>query len=93
MCDHTDEAHIRNALDVLKKNSYFVYWMKFRNCHLPRLTDFIFMGLDVSHLNMIRSNVSAIESSSLSALGSSLESLDLATNLLQEVSSILKSSL
>lgn len=85
VCDHTEEKHIQNALNVLKKDSYSIYWMKFRNCVLPRLTDFIFLGLTVKHLNIIRSNVSAIDRSSLSALGSSLESLDLATNLLTVV--------
>lgn len=85
VCDHTDDSQIRNALNVLKKQSNFVYWMKFRNCHLPRLTDYIFMSLEVSHLNIIRSNLSSVEDSALSALGSSLESLDMASNLLQEV--------
>ncbi|KAF2364945.1 Leucine-rich repeat [Trinorchestia longiramus] len=87
VCDHSNEDHIRNTLNVLKHNSISVYWMRFRNCKLPRVSDFIFMGLDVIHLNIIRSNVSVIESSSLSALGKSLESLDLASNLLQAIPS------
>ncbi|XP_018014354.1 leucine-rich repeats and immunoglobulin-like domains protein 1 isoform X2 [Hyalella azteca] len=85
VCDHSDESHIRNTLNVLKQKSVAVYWMKFRNCKLARVSDFIFMGLDVIHLNIIRSNVSVIETSSLSALGKSLESLDLASNLLSAV--------
>jgi len=87
VCDHTNLGHIQKAVDLLKKNSYLIYWMKFRNCHLPKIIDFLFMGLEVSHLNILRSNVSLVESSSLSALGKSLESLDLSANLLTEVPS------
>nr|XP_045626080.1 leucine-rich repeats and immunoglobulin-like domains protein 2 isoform X3 [Procambarus clarkii] len=85
VCDHADEKHVRNALDVLKKTQYTIYWMKFRNCMLPRLLDYIFLGLDVRHLNIIRSNLSSIERSSLSALGSNLVTLDLSNNRIREV--------
>ncbi|KAK7071639.1 hypothetical protein SK128_003220, partial [Halocaridina rubra] len=84
VCDHIDEKHVHSALDVLKKKPFIIYWMKFRNCNLPRIPDYIFLGLDVRHLNIIRSNVSAIDRSSLSALGSNLQSLDLATNNIRE---------
>ncbi|XP_071539267.1 uncharacterized protein [Panulirus ornatus] len=85
VCDHADQKHVRNALDVLKKNPFTIYWMKFRNCNLPRLPDYVFLGLGVRHLNIIRSNVSAIERSSLSALGRTLLTLDLANNKIREV--------
>lgn len=85
VCDHADEKHVRNALDVLKKKPFTIFWMKFRNCKLQRIADYVFLGLDVRHLNIIRSNVSAIERSSLSALGSTIEALDLANNNIREV--------
>ncbi|XP_047477033.1 leucine-rich repeat-containing protein 4B-like isoform X1 [Penaeus chinensis] len=85
VCDHADEKHVRNALDVLKKRPFTIFWMKFRNCKLQRIADYVFLGLDVRHLNIIRSNVSAIERSSLSALGSTIEALDLANNNIREV--------
>ncbi|XP_069949640.1 chondroadherin isoform X3 [Cherax quadricarinatus] len=93
VCDHADQKHVRNALDVLKKNPYTIYWMKFRNCNLPRLPDYVFLGLDVRHLNIIRSNVSVIERSSLSALGSTLSTLDLSNNKIREVPSLALASL
>ncbi|XP_050711081.1 leucine-rich repeats and immunoglobulin-like domains protein 1 isoform X7 [Eriocheir sinensis] len=85
VCDNTDHKHVRNALDVLKKQPVMIYWMKVRNCNLPRIPDYVFLGLDVYHLNIIRSNVSAIERSSLSALGGALVTLDLANNKIREV--------
>ncbi|XP_045128583.1 leucine-rich repeat-containing protein 4C-like isoform X6 [Portunus trituberculatus] len=85
VCDNTDHKHVRNALDILKNKPAEIYWMKFRNCNLPRITDYVFLGLDVRHLNIIRSNVSAIERASLSALGGTLLTLDLANNKIREV--------
>ncbi|XP_042214815.1 uncharacterized protein LOC121861224 isoform X2 [Homarus americanus] len=88
VCDNADQKHVRNALDVLKKNHNTIYWMKFRSCNLQRLSDYLFLGLDVRHLNIIRSNVSTIERSSLSALGSNLLALDLSNNNIRTVSKV-----
>ncbi|CAL4131800.1 unnamed protein product [Meganyctiphanes norvegica] len=85
VCDHADEKHITNAMGILKKRPFTIYWMKFRNCNLPRLPDYLFLGMDVRHLHIIRSNVSHIDRSSLSALGSNLKALDLANNQIRRV--------
>lgn len=92
VCDNTDAKHIFNALDILKKNSYPIYWMKFRSCSVPRIKDYIFLGLNVKHLNIIRSNVSVIDRSSLSALGETLTDLDLSNNNIHEVGSLIARS-
>ncbi|KAB7496978.1 Leucine-rich repeats and immunoglobulin-like domains protein 2 [Armadillidium nasatum] len=85
VCDNADANHIQNALDRLKKRNFPIYWMKFRSCNLPRIKDYSFLSLDVKHLNIIRSNVSVIERSSLSALGSVLTDLDLSNNNIHEI--------
>ncbi|XP_068221652.1 insulin-like growth factor-binding protein complex acid labile subunit isoform X3 [Palaemon carinicauda] len=85
VCDHADDKHVLSALAILKRKPFTIYWMKFRNCKMPRVPDYLFMGLQVKHLNIIRSNVSTIERSSLSALGMTLQSLDLANNNIREV--------
>ncbi|CAL4066715.1 unnamed protein product, partial [Meganyctiphanes norvegica] len=87
VCENSEEKQIRTALELLKKRPFTIYWMKIRNCNLPRMADYTFLGLDVRHLHIIRSNVSVIERSSLAMLGSTLESLDLANNNLERVPS------
>ncbi|XP_066937429.1 carboxypeptidase N subunit 2-like isoform X3 [Macrobrachium rosenbergii] len=88
VCDHADDKHVRSALDILKRKPFTIYWMKFRNCKMPRVPDYLFLGLQVKHLNIIRSNVSTVERSSLSALGMTLQSLDLANNNIREVPTV-----
>ncbi|KAL7633748.1 UNVERIFIED_CONTAM: hypothetical protein RMT77_015702 [Armadillidium vulgare] len=85
LCENADANQTQNALDVLKERNFAIYWMKFRNCNLPRIKDYSFLSLDVKHLNIIRSNVSVIERSSLSALGGVLTELDLSNNNIHEI--------
>ena len=85
VCEKAGERQIVSALDVLKKDSYNIFWMKIRNCVLARIPDYVFLGLEVIHLSIIRSNVSNIDRSSLSALGGKLDTLDLANNEIKEV--------
>ena len=88
-CENANEEQIKSSIDILKKDAYTIFYLKLRNCLLRKLPDYIFLGLEVIHLTIIRSNVSVIDRASLSALAGNLDMLDLANNNIPEVSFIL----
>ncbi|KAK8736700.1 hypothetical protein OTU49_004602 [Cherax quadricarinatus] len=84
-CENADEAQIIRSLSVLKKNSTMIYRLMFRSSSFPRVHDYTFLGLDVQHLTMSRTNISIVEESSLRTLAQTLETLDLSYNNLHTV--------
>ncbi|XP_069175230.1 chondroadherin [Procambarus clarkii] len=87
-CENADEAQIRNSLNVLKKNSTVIYRLMFRSSNFPWVHDYTFLGLDVQHLTMSRTNISVVGESSLRSLAHTLETLDLSYNNLLAVPTV-----
>ncbi|XP_037779338.1 LOW QUALITY PROTEIN: insulin-like growth factor-binding protein complex acid labile subunit [Penaeus monodon] len=85
VCENVDEKAIQKSLSVLKKGSSAIYRLMFRNSDFPRIQDYFFLGLNVQHLTMSRSNISVVEESSLRTLAGTLETLDLSYNNLHTV--------
>ncbi|KAG7177590.1 leucine-rich repeat-containing protein 4B-like isoform X1 [Homarus americanus] len=84
-CETSDESQIMHSLSVLKENSFVIYRLMFRNLNFPRVHDYTFLGLDVQHLTMSRTNITVVEESSLRTLAQTLETLDLSYNNLHTV--------
>ena len=69
LCEATDSTHIGNAMTVLKGKNAIIFYLKLRHNTLRKLHGFIFLGLDIRHLTIHNSSLSAIEETSLSSLG------------------------
>ncbi|XP_066937440.1 leucine-rich repeat-containing protein let-4-like [Macrobrachium rosenbergii] len=85
ICENVNETEIMQSLKVLKKRSNIIYRLMFRSCDLQRVRDYLFLGLNVEHLTMSRSNISVVEESSLRTLAGTLQTLDLSYNNLHTV--------
>jgi hypothetical protein len=53
----------------LKGSSEVIFYLKLRHNSLPKLQDFVFLGLDIRHLTIHNSSLVVVEESSLSSLG------------------------
>lgn len=80
------ESQVMHSLSVLKNRSNVIYRLMFRNLDFPLVHDYTFLGLDVKHLTMSRTNISEVQTSSLRTLAHNLETLDLSYNNLKAVS-------
>lgn len=87
ICEHTDYNHISKAMENLKGKPVVIFYLKLRHNNLPKLHDYIFMGLEISHLNIHNSSLAVLEHSSLSSLGTKLTQLDISTNKIKIVPS------
>jgi hypothetical protein len=54
---------------ALKGSSEVIFYLKLRHNNLPKLQDFVFLGLDIRHLTIHNSSLAVVEESSLSSLG------------------------
>ncbi|KAK8406538.1 hypothetical protein O3P69_007282 [Scylla paramamosain] len=84
-CENVDEAQVLMSMSVLKNRSTVLYRLMFRNFDFPRVHDYSFLGLEVKHLTMSKTNISVVEDSSLRTLARDLETLDLSYNSLKAV--------
>lgn len=84
-CENVDEAKVLQSMGVLKNRSTVVYRLMFRNFDFPRVHDYSFLGLEVQHLTMSRTNISVVEESALRTLARDLETIDLSYNSLKAV--------
>jgi hypothetical protein len=69
LCEFTDQQHINRAMATLKLSSEVIFYLKLRHNNLPKLQDFVFLGLDIRHLTIHNSSLAVVEESSLSSLG------------------------
>ena len=69
LCEFTDQQHITHAMTALKGSSEVIFYLKLRHNSLPKLQDFVFLGLDIRHLTIHNSSLAVVEESSLSSLG------------------------
>lgn len=84
-CENVEEAQIMLSLGVLKNRSTVIYRLMFRGSNFPKVHDYVFLGLDVQHLTMSKTNISVVEESSLRTLAHTLQTLDLSYNNLRTV--------
>jgi len=80
VCERASEKILVNAFKEVREQPFNVYYLKIRNSNLPRIPDYMFTGLEVHHMIVIRSNVTIIEKSALASLAPALETLDFANN-------------
>ena len=85
-CENVDEGQVLMSMSVLKNRSTVLYRLMFRNFDFPRVHDYSFLGLEVNHLTLSKTNISVVEDSSLRTLARDLETLDLSYNSLKAVS-------
>ncbi|PSN45765.1 hypothetical protein C0J52_08057 [Blattella germanica] len=88
LCEFTDQQHVSRAMSALKGTSEIIFYLKLRHNSLPKLQDFVFLGLDIRHLTIHNSSLALVEESSLSSLGKGLTQLDLSQNVLSTVPSL-----
>lgn len=69
LCEFTDQQHISRTMAALKGSSEVIFYLKLRHNNLPKLQDFVFLGLDIRHLTIHNSSLAVVEESSLSSLG------------------------
>jgi hypothetical protein len=69
LCEFTDQQHIGHAMSKLKASSEVIFYLKLRHNNLPKLQDFLFLGLDIRHLTIHNSSLAVVEVSSLNSLG------------------------
>ena len=69
LCEYTDQQHINHAMSKLKESNEVIFYLKLRHNNLPKLLDFVFLGLDIRHLIIHNSSLTVIEESSISSLG------------------------
>ncbi|KAI5694844.1 hypothetical protein M8J75_006553 [Diaphorina citri] len=88
LCEFTDNQKIQHTMTTLKsKSGLIIFYLKLRHNNLPKLTGFIFFGLDIRHLTIHNSSLAVVEESSLSSIGKALTQLDLSQNSLAVVPS------
>jgi hypothetical protein len=56
-------------MSALKGSSEVIFYLKLRHNNLPKLQDFVFLGLDIRHLTIHNSSLAVVEESSLNSLG------------------------
>ena len=70
LCEATETQHINRAMDALKrKGNAVIFYLKLRHNALPKLLQFVFLGLDIRHLTIHNSSLAVVEESSLSSVG------------------------
>ncbi|KAK3930616.1 Protein artichoke [Frankliniella fusca] len=88
LCEATETQHINKAMDALKRRgNAVIFYLKLRHNALPKLLQFVFLGLDIRHLTIHNSSLAVVEESSLSSVGKKLTQLDLSQNILTMVPS------
>ncbi|XP_052119487.1 chondroadherin isoform X2 [Frankliniella occidentalis] len=88
LCETTETQHINKAMDALKRRgNAVIFYLKLRHNTLPKLLQFVFLGLDIRHLTIHNSSLAVVEESSLSSVGKKLTQLDLSQNILTMVPS------
>jgi hypothetical protein len=69
LCEYTDHQHINHAMSKLKTSDEVIFYLKLRHNHLPKLQDFLFLGLDIRHLTIHNTTLAVVEESSINSLG------------------------
>jgi hypothetical protein len=69
LCEFTDQQHIMRAMSKLKASNEVIYYLKLRHNNLPKLQDFLFLGLDIRHLTIHNCSLAVVEESSINSLG------------------------
>lgn len=70
LCEATETQHINKAMDALKRRgNAVIFYLKLRHNSLPKLLQFVFLGLDIRHLTIHNSSLAVVEESSLSSVG------------------------
>jgi hypothetical protein len=69
LCELTDQQHISRAMSKLKTSNEVIFYLKLRHNNLPKLQDFLFLGLNIHHLTIHNSSLAVVEESSLNSLG------------------------
>lgn len=70
LCETTETQHINRAMDALKRRgNAVIFYLKLRHNALPKLLQFVFLGLDIRHLTIHNSSLAVVEESSLSSVG------------------------
>lgn len=69
LCEFTDQQSITDAMSALKGKSLVIFYLKLRHNNLKKLPGFVFLGLDIHHLTIHNSSLSAVEEASLSSIG------------------------
>ncbi|KAG5900326.1 hypothetical protein JTB14_026334 [Gonioctena quinquepunctata] len=87
LCEFTDQQHIDDAMSVLKGKTPVIFYLKLRHNNLKKLPGYVFLGLDIRHLTIHNSSLSAVEETSLSSIGKKLTQLDVSQNSLTQVPS------
>jgi len=75
----------RNMKSHNQANSYMIGYFKVRSSRIPKLPDYIFMGLKIVHLMLFDCGLKTLMPNSLSSLAGSLKHLVLSNNDLQDV--------
>lgn len=89
-CESVSLHQLQETTERLKKhnqeaNEYMIGYFKIRDSSIPRLPDYIFMGLKIVHLLIYNCDVQTLMPNSLSSLAGSLKHLVLSNNKLHEV--------
>jgi len=69
LCEFTDQQHISRAMSRLKASNEVIFYLKLRHNNLPKLQDFLFLGLDIRHLTIHNCSLAVVEESSINSLG------------------------
>jgi len=69
LCESTDQQRINHAMTKLKTSNEVIFYLKLRHNNLPKLQDFLFLGLDIRHLTIHNSSLAVVEESSINSLG------------------------
>ena len=84
-CNGVTYKQLEEDMDILKGKERRIGYFKIRNCDIPKVKDYLFMGIKIKYLYIIDCKLLTLESKSLSSQQDTLIQLVLSSNRLQNV--------
>ena len=84
-CNGVTYEQLEKDTDILKEKERSIGYFKIRNCEIPKLKDFLFMGIKITYLYITDCKLLSLEPESLSSQKQTLIHLVLSSNKLQRV--------
>ena len=84
-CNGVTYEQLEADMEVLKTKERNIGYFKIRNCDIPKLKDFLFMGIKITYLYIVDCKLLSLEPESLSSQQNTLQHLVLSSNLLRNV--------